>query len=103
VHEAGDRIPAAGVLVARGVQGRSARRGGSAAVHTHFWSPHDAHETAREAALLYARCRWQGITIRSPNDCLIAACAIEAGLPLLHADQDFGHIASIEPRLQLLP
>lgn len=71
--------------------------------NAHFWSPHDAYETAREAALLYARCRWQGITIRSPNDCLIAACAIEAGLPLLHADHDFGHIASIEPRLQLLP
>lgn len=67
------------------------------------WLPYDAHETAREAALLYARCRWQGITIRSPNDCLIAACAIEAGLPLLHADHDFGRIASIEPRLQLLP
>lgn len=64
--------------------------------------PDDARETARQAAMLYARCRWQGITIHSPNDCLIAACAIEAGEPLLHADRDFEAIAAIEPRLQLL-
>jgi predicted nucleic acid-binding protein len=52
--------------------------------------------------MLYARCRWRGITIRSPNDCVIAACAIEAGDSLLHADRDFEAIAAIEPRLQLL-
>jgi len=63
--------------------------------------PDDPRELARQAAMLYVRCRWQGITIRSPNDCLIAACAIEAGEPLLHADQDFERIAAIEPRLQL--
>ncbi len=63
--------------------------------------PADARETARQAAMLYARCRWHGITIRSPNDCLIAACAIEAGEPLLHADRDFERIAAIEPRLRL--
>ena len=32
----------------------------------------NARETARGAALLYARCRWQGVTPRSANDCLIA-------------------------------
>ena len=57
------------------------------------------HATARHAALLYARCRWRGITIRSPDDCLIAACAIEAGQPLLHADRDFERIVRIEPQL----
>lgn len=62
--------------------------------------PEDARETARQAAMLYARCRWQGVTIRSPNDCLIAACAIEAGEPLLHADRDFERIAAIEPQLR---
>jgi hypothetical protein len=62
--------------------------------------PDDARETARQAAILYARCRWQGITIRSPNDCLIAACAIEAEEPLLHADRDFERMAAIEPRLR---
>ena len=67
----------------------------------HYISP-DPFELARSASLLYARCRWQGITIRSPNDCLIAACAIEADVPLLHADRDFLTLASIDKRLQLL-
>ena len=62
----------------------------------------DSHEISRQAALLYARCRWQGITIRSPNDCLIAACAIESGEPLLHADRDFLTLAQFDNRLHLL-
>jgi predicted nucleic acid-binding protein len=62
----------------------------------------DSREISRQAAMLYARCRWQGITIRSPNDCLIAACAIESGEPLLHADRDFLALAQIDNRLQLL-
>ncbi len=62
----------------------------------------DFREISRQAAMLYARCRWQGVTIRSPNDCLIAACAIELGLPLLHADRDFLTLARIDNRLQLL-
>ena len=64
--------------------------------------PHDSREVARQGAMLYARCRWQGVTIRSPNDCLIAACAIESGEPLLHADRDFVALARIDNRLQLL-
>jgi predicted nucleic acid-binding protein len=62
--------------------------------------PQDPRGLAQLAAWLYARCRWQGITLRSPNDALIAACAIESGQPLLHADVDFGRIASVEPRLR---
>ena len=62
----------------------------------------DPFELARSAALLYARCRWQGVTIRSPNDCLIAACAIEADVPLLQADRDFLTLALIDKRLKLL-
>ena len=64
--------------------------------------PDDAKDLARQAAMLYARCRWQGITIRSPNDCLIAVCAIEADELLLHAERDFVTLASIDKRLQLL-
>ena len=63
------------------------------------WAPADGRETARYAAMLYARCRWQGLTVRSTADCFVAACALEAGVPLLHADRDFEHIAAIEPRL----
>jgi predicted nucleic acid-binding protein len=62
----------------------------------------DPFELARSASLIYAQCRWQGITIRSQNDCLIAACAIEADLPLLHADRDFLDIASIDKRLKFV-
>ena len=36
----------------------------------------DARSAARNAAHLYARCRWSGITPRSANDCLIAVAAI---------------------------
>ena len=52
--------------------------------------------------MFYARCRWQGLTIHSPNDCLIAACAIESDEPLLHADRAFLTLARIDNRL-LLP
>ena len=67
----------------------------------HYVSP-DSYELARSAALLYAQCRWRGVTIRSPNDCLIAACAIEAEVPLLHADRDFLTLALIDKRLKLI-
>jgi len=59
-------------------------------------------ETHLIAGELYARCRWRGITIRSPHDCLIAASAVEHGVPLLTRDRDFLAIAEIEPRLALL-
>ena len=62
----------------------------------------DPFELARSASLLYARCRWQGITIRSPSDCLVAACAIEADMPLLHADRDFFDLALVDKRLKLI-
>jgi len=61
-----------------------------------------ARDLARDAALLYARCRWRGLTIRSPNDCLVAACAIAAGMPLLAHDRDFVSIAAVEPTLVLM-
>ena len=64
------------------------------------WRPDDPREIVRDAALLYANCRWRGITVRSPNDCLIAACAIAAAEPLLHADRDFDLIATVEPGLR---
>jgi predicted nucleic acid-binding protein len=59
----------------------------------------DLRGLTRAAALLYARCRWQGFTPRSANDCLIAAYAIRARLPLLHRDRDFDQIGKIERAL----
>ena len=62
-------------------------------------SPRDL---ARDAAMLYARCRWQGFTVRSPNDCVVAAFAIASGLPVLAQDRDFECIAGVEPALKLV-
>ena len=62
----------------------------------------DAREVAQQGAMLYSRCLWQGVTIRSSIDCRIAACAIESGEPLLHADRDSVTLAQIDNRLQLL-
>lgn len=63
--------------------------------------PKDPLATYAAAGALYARCRWAGVTVRSPHDCLIAQVAMEFSVPLLHDDADFVRIASIEPRLVL--
>jgi predicted nucleic acid-binding protein len=61
--------------------------------------PRAGANTHAEAGRLYARCRWAGITIRSPHDCLIAQTAIERGVGLLHDDRDFEAIAAVDSRL----
>ena len=62
----------------------------------------DQRSTAREAAYLYARCRWEGVTPRSSNDCLIAMHAISHSMSLLHNDRDFVRIAEVDSRLKLV-
>lgn len=52
-------------------------------------------ERYEEAARIYLACREAGYTIRSSNDCLIAACAIAHGIPLLCDDRDFVYIARV--------
>ena len=47
-----------------------------------------------KAAEMYRTLRSQGITIRNAVDCMIAAVAIEHGIPLLHNDRDFDPISS---------
>jgi hypothetical protein len=44
---------------------------------------------AHDAAKLYRELRKKGITIRKPNDCLIAVYAMREGVALLHDDRDF--------------
>lgn len=51
--------------------------------------PFDAHL----AAFVYRACRRQGTTVRRLPDCLIAAVALRAGVPLLQHDADFELIA----------
>ena len=62
---------------------------------------HATEATYLRAGEMYARCRWRGVTIRSPHDCLIATLAIENGVPLLQDDRDFEQIAGVEPALCL--
>ncbi len=53
----------------------------------------DPVEAAIGAATLYRSLRKKGVTIRKPNDCLIAHYAIFYDLPVLHNDADFDQIA----------
>lgn len=55
------------------------------------------------AAQLYRAARRQGLTIRKPNDCLIAAIALEHGALLVHNDRDFLALAQVEPSLLVFP
>jgi len=50
-------------------------------------------ETAIDAASLYRFLKTKGVTIRKPNDCLIAVVCINNKIPLLHNDKDFNNIA----------
>ena len=44
-------------------------------------------------ARLYRECRQAGESVRALTDCLIAAVALRARLPVLHRDRDFDAIA----------
>ena len=50
-----------------------------------------------QSAEIYRVLRKRGKTIRSPADCLIAACAIEESASLLEDDADFHTIADVAP------
>ncbi len=50
-----------------------------------------------QAAALYRRCRISGATPRKLIDCLIAAVAIRAEVPVLHRDSDFDVLAQNTP------
>ena len=60
----------------------------------------DATAGHASAARMYLECRRNGVTVRSTVDCLIAQCAIESGLILLHHDLDFKRIARVVPALK---
>ncbi|MFO1434422.1 MAG: PIN domain nuclease [Candidatus Competibacteraceae bacterium] len=50
-----------------------------------------------QAAVIYRSLRAQGVTVRKPVDCMIAATALEHGVWLLHNDRDFIAIARHYP------
>jgi len=53
----------------------------------------DPYFVAEEAANMYRTLRKKGVTIRKPNDCIIASYAIHFNLKLVHSDADFDKIA----------
>ncbi|MFM8833974.1 MAG: PIN domain nuclease [Cytophagales bacterium] len=53
----------------------------------------DPYFVADNAAAIYRSLRTKGITIRKPNDCIIAFYAIHFNLVLVHSDFDFDKIA----------
>jgi predicted nucleic acid-binding protein len=57
----------------------------------------DLVKAAIGAATLYRMLRKKGVTIRKPNDCLIAQYAIFYDIPALHSDVDFDQIARYSP------
>jgi hypothetical protein len=50
-----------------------------------------------QAIDLYRQARRRGFTVRSSIDCLIAACALQNGLPVLHRDRDYSLLAKVSP------
>jgi hypothetical protein len=56
--------------------------------------PIERFEVAGE---IYRVARARAITIRSSNDCLIAAIAMHYDVLLLHGDRDFDYIAQLFP------
>ena len=54
---------------------------------------YDAIEMALEAATLFRFLRRNGISIRKPNDSLIAAICIRNNFSLIHNDKDFDNMA----------
>jgi predicted nucleic acid-binding protein len=59
--------------------------------------------TFEDAAQLYRSARQQGLTIRKPTDCLIAAIALEQNALLVHNDRDFLALQKADVRLRLYP
>ena len=65
-----------------------------------FYRFDDPAASHAAAAQLYLDCRRDGITVRSSMDCLIAQCALENDLVLLHHDADFARMANTAPALR---
>lgn len=64
-----------------------------------FYQLQQGQKSHEQAARIYFDCRRKAITVRSTIDCLIAQCAIENGLVLLHHDRDFKQIGSVVAEL----
>ena len=80
----GIRSDSAFKKVASFLEGFSLIEDGTATVH-------------RQAVDIYRVCRKKGMTIRTLIDCIVAAAALDAGVPLLARDRDYAHIQRVFP------
>jgi hypothetical protein len=101
-----DELATTGVIVQEVLQGTRTDKHYEAFRHR-FWGmlilePREI-STYEIAAQLYRRARAKGFTIRKPNDCLIAALALEHGALLVHNDRDFLALTQVEPALLVYP
>lgn len=62
-----------------------------------FENPMQSHA---DAARIYVNCRRKGVTVRSSIDCLVAQCAIDNDVILLHHDRDFVNIGRVVKSLR---
>jgi predicted nucleic acid-binding protein len=65
-----------------------------------FYGFKHSQSSHAKAAQLYVECRKNGITLRSSLDILIAICAEENNVILLHNDRDYLHLGNILPALK---
>jgi predicted nucleic acid-binding protein len=105
-REEHDELATTGIIVQEVLQGLRSERLFEA-LRERFWSmlivqPQEL-STYEAAAQLYRRARGKGLTIRKPNDCLIAALALEHQALLVHNDRDFLALAQVEPALLVYP
>jgi predicted nucleic acid-binding protein len=101
-----DELATTGIIVQEVLQG-TRTDGHYEVFRERFWGmlilePREI-STYEIAAQLYRRARAKGFTIRKPNDCLIAALALEHGAMLIHNDRDFLALAQVEPALLVYP
>jgi predicted nucleic acid-binding protein len=106
MHDEQDEIALTGVIYQEVLQGARSEHGfeqlremlsAMLLLEPREWSTYEV------AAILYRRSRAAGFTIRKPNDCLIAAIALEHGALLVHNDRDFVALAQVEPALVIYP
>jgi predicted nucleic acid-binding protein len=106
MHEDREEIALTGIVYQEVLQGARSERGfeqlremlsAMLLLEPREWSTYEI------AAILYRRARSAGLTVRKPNDCLIAAIALEHGALLVHNDRDFFALAQAEPALMIYP
>jgi predicted nucleic acid-binding protein len=68
-----------------------------------FYDLRNGRKSYEEAAMLYAKCKKSGITIRGTIDVIIAQIAIENHLHLLHDDKDYVNMTKVVKELRLIP